>query len=314
MGDRARETPGERQDGGVFTCIRFLGLESPAVTTILSIQSSVAFGHVGNSAAAFALQRMGVVTYPVLTVHYSNTTAYQSWRGPVFKASEVADVIRGVDERGALTGVDAVLTGYQGSEEMGETILSAVALVKERNPKAVYCADPVMGDVGRGFYVASGIPGFLRDKVVPQADILTPNQFELDFLTDSETRSLADLLAAADQLRERGPATVLVTSAIAEDAPPDTISMVAVRADEAWLVTTPKIGRTFTGSGDVTTAVFLARLLETGSLATALGETASVVYSILDATARLGQRELALVAAQDEIVAPTSRFEATRVR
>jgi pyridoxine kinase len=284
------------------------------VTTILSIQSSVAYGHVGNSAAAFALMRLGIEVYPVLTVHYSNTTAYQSWRGPVFKASEVADVIRGVDERGALPGVDAVLTGYQGSEEMGETILQAVALVKERNPKAVYCADPVMGDVGRGFYVASGIPGFLRDKVVPTADIITPNQFELDFLTDSETKSLADLLAASDQLLAAGPATVLVTSAIADDAPPDTISMVAVRADEAWLVTTPKIGRSFTGSGDVTSAVFLAKLLESGSLSQALGETASVVYSILDATARAGVRELALVPAQDQLVAPASTFEARRVR
>jgi pyridoxine kinase len=284
------------------------------VTTILSIQSSVAYGHVGNSAAAFALQRLGVETYPVLTVHYSNSTVYQSWRGPVFKAAEVAEVIRGVDERGALAGVDAVLTGYQGSEEMGQTILDAVALVKERNPAAVYAADPVMGDVGRGFYVASGIPGFLRDRIVPQADIVTPNQFELDFLTDTETRSLADLLAAADRLLERGPSTVLVTSAVAEDAPPDTISMVAVRADEAWLVTTPKIGRPFTGSGDVTTAVFVAKLLDSGSLSGALAETASIVYSLLAATAASGQRELQLVPAQDEIVRPSTTFTATQVR
>ncbi|MDR1807741.1 MAG: pyridoxal kinase PdxY [Propionibacteriaceae bacterium] len=284
------------------------------MTTILSIQSSVAYGHVGNSAAAFALQRLGVETYPVLTVHYSNSTVYQSWRGPVFKAAEVAEVIRGVDERGALAGVDAVLTGYQGSEEMGQTILDAVALVKERNPAAVYAADPVMGDVGRGFYVASGIPGFLRDRIVPQADIVTPNQFELDFLTDTETRSLADLLAAADRLLERGPSTVLVTSAVAEDAPPDTISMVAVRADEAWLVTTPKIGRPFTGSGDVTTAVFVAKLLDSGSLSGALAETASIVYSLLAATAASGQRELQLVPAQDEIVRPSTTFTATQVR
>ena len=282
--------------------------------TILSIQSSVAYGHVGNSAAAFALMRLGVEAYPVLTVHYSNTTAYQSWRGPVFKASEVADVIRGVDERGALTGVDAVLTGYQGSEEMGQTILDAVALVKQRNPKAIYCCDPVMGDVGRGFYVASGIPGFLRDHVVPRADIVTPNQFELDFLTDTETKTVADLLAAADRLIAQGAGTVLVTSAVAEDAAPETISMAAVRADEAWWVTTSRLDRTFTGSGDVTSAVFLAKLLASGSLADALGQTASIVYSILDATNRSGQRELQLVAAQDQFVAPTHRFEASRLR
>jgi pyridoxine kinase len=284
------------------------------VTTVLSIQSSVAYGHVGNSAAAFALMRLGVETYPVLTVHYSNTTAYQSWRGPVFKAAEVADVIRGVDERGALAGVDAVLTGYQGSEEMGATILDAVALVRSRRLGAVYCCDPVMGDVGRGFYVASGIPGFLRDHVVPKADIVTPNQFELDFLTDRRTKSLADLLAGCDQLIAQGPATVLVTSATAEDAPTDTIAMVAARADQAWLVTTPLIDRVFTGSGDVTSAVFLAKLLAGDSLDQALAQTADIVYSILEATARSGQRELQLVAAQDQIVHPSHHFEAVRLR
>ncbi|MDR1214907.1 MAG: pyridoxal kinase PdxY [Propionibacteriaceae bacterium] len=284
------------------------------MTTILSIQSSVAYGHVGNSAAAFALMRMGVETYPVLTVHYSNTTAYQSWRGPALKAGEVADVIRGVDERGALTGVDAVLTGYQGTEEMGQTILDAVALVKRRNPAAVYCCDPVMGDVGRGFYVASGIPDFLRQRVVPEADIVTPNQFELDFLTDRQTRTMADLLAAADQLIDLGPKTVLVTSAITEDGDLDTIKMVAVRADQAWQVTTPKLERAFTGSGDVTAAVFLANLLRDGDLGQALAQTAAVVYSVLAATAASGQRELRLVQAQDEIVSPSHRFEAVRLR
>jgi len=226
----------------------------------------------------------------------------------------VADVIKGVDERGALAGVDAVLTGYQGSEEMGQTILDAVALVKQRSPRAVYCCDPVMGDVGRGFYVASGIPAFLRDHVVPVADIVTPNQFELDFLMGTETKTVDDLMAAADGLIAQGPATVLVTSAMAEDAEAETISMAAVRDDEAWLVTTPRLDRTFTGSGDVTSAVFLARLLATGSLGGALGQTASVVYSILEATAQSGRRELQLVAAQDQLVDPAHRFEAVRLR
>jgi pyridoxine kinase len=125
---------------------------------------------------------------------------------------------------------------------------------------------------------------------------------------------LADLLAGADDLLARGPKTVLVTSAVADDAPPGTISMVAVGAGEAWLVTTPRLGRNFTGSGDVTSAVFLAKLLQTGSLAQALGETASVVYSLLAATAEIGQRELALVQAQDQLVAPAHTFEAVRVR
>jgi pyridoxine kinase len=284
------------------------------MNTILSIQSSVAYGHVGNSAASFALMRMGVETYPVLTVHYSNTTSYGEWGGPNLKASDVADVIAGVDRRGGLAKVDGILSGFMGTKEMGDTILDAVALTKERRPGAVYCCDPVMGDVGRGMYAAPDIPDYFRDVVVPKADIVTPNQYELDFLVNRETKSLADLLDAADALMAVGPTTVLVTSAIADDAPVDSVSMVAVTADEGWLVTTPKIDQAFTGSGDLTSAMFLAKLLETKRLDQALGFTADVVYSILEVTADKGYRELALVEAQGNIVSPAHHFEVTRVR
>jgi pyridoxine kinase len=284
------------------------------MTTILSIQSSVAYGHVGNSAAAFALMRMGVETYPVYTVHYSNTTGYGSWRGPVLSEDEVFDVITGIDERGALADVDAVLSGFQGSEAMGNTILKAVDLVRARHPGAVYCCDPVMGDVGRGMYVAAGIPEFLRDRVVPRADIVTPNQYELEFLTGRTTDKLGDLLGAADDLLARGPSTVLITSAVAAEISSDQISMVAVGADGAWLVSTPKIAQDFTGSGDLTAAVFLAHLLGTGRLDQALASTADIVYSLLDATAQAGRRELALVQAQDQLVNPSCHFEVTKVR
>ncbi|MCL2737146.1 MAG: pyridoxal kinase PdxY [Propionibacteriaceae bacterium] len=284
------------------------------MTTILSIQSSVAFGHVGNSAAAFTLMRMGVETYPVFTVHYSNTTGYGSWRGPVLSAQDVMDVVTGVDERGALAGVDAVLSGFQGSQEMGDAILDSVRLVKTRNPRAVYCCDPVMGDVGRGMYVAAGIPEFLRDTVAPAADIITPNQFELDFLTGRTTRTLDDLLAATDDMLAQGPSTVLVTSAVADDLDEQTISMLAATREEAWLVSTPRIDQVFTGSGDVTSAAFLAHVLSSGRVDVALKNTADIVYSILWATAQAGRRELALVSAQDEIVHPSHSFEARRVR
>ncbi len=284
------------------------------VTTVLSIQSSVAYGHVGNSAAAFTLMRLGVETYPVYTVHYSNTTSYGSWRGLNLSADDVLEVVRGIDDRGALDGVDGVLSGFQGSEAMGQTILAAVDLVKERHPGAIYCCDPVMGDVGRGMYVGAGIPEFLRDRVVPRADIVTPNQYELDYLAGCETRTVADLLAAIDQVIARGPRTVLVTSAVAEEIPGQTISMVAASADQAWLVSTPRIDQVFTGSGDVTAAAFFAALLDDQGLDQALGRTAGIVYSLLDATARAGRRELALVGAQDLIVDPNHSFEVTRLR
>ena len=283
------------------------------VTTILSIQSSVAYGHVGNSAATFPLMRMGVEVWPVLTVHFSNHTGYGAWRGPLLAPSDIFDVVTGIDERGVLNRCDAVLSGYQGGEEVGLAILDAVALVKSRNPAAVYCCDPVMGDVDRGFYVRPGIPELIRDTVVPKAQLVTPNQFELEFLTGESTSTLDDVLAAADALRARGPETVLVTSVVHDDAAPDTIDMVAVTASGAWTVTTPLLDQVFTGAGDLTAATFLATLLRS-DVPTALVRTAAVVHGVLRATAESGETELQLVAAQDEIAHPTARFEARRLR
>ncbi len=284
------------------------------VTTILSIQSSVAYGHVGNSAATFPLMRMGVEVYPVLTVHFSNHTGYGQWRGPLLSAADVTDVITGIDERGALDRVDAVLSGYQGGEDVGAAILEAVALVKSRNPAAVYCCDPVMGDVGRGFFVRPGIPELMRDTVVPAAQIITPNQFELEYLTGRSTATVAEVLDAADAARAKGPETVLVTSVVHDEAADGTIDMIAVTGDGAWSVTTPLLPRTFTGAGDLTAATFLATWLSTGSVETAVGRTAGVVYGVLKTTVDSGLSELQLVAAQDEIASPTNIFEVVRLR
>ncbi len=283
------------------------------VTTILSIQSSVAYGHVGNSAATFPLMRMGVEVWPVLTVHFSNHTGYGAWRGPMLAPSDITDVVNGIDERGVLGRCDAVLSGYQGGEEVGLAILDAVALVKSRNPEAVYCCDPVMGDVGRGFYVRPGIPELMRDTVVPAAQIVTPNQFELEFLTGESTGTLPEVLAAADALRARGPQTVLVTSVVHDAADAETIDMVAVTEHGAWAVTTPLLPQVFTGAGDLTAATFLASLLQT-DVPTALVRTAAVVYGVLKITVDSGAEELQLVAAQDEIAAPTAQFEARQIR
>lgn len=189
---------------------------------ILSIQSSVAYGHAGNSAAVFPLRRLGHEVWPVNTVHFSNHTGYGDFRGIVHDPAAVADVIRGVGERGVLGEVDAVLTGYQGSPGVAEVVLDTVRQVKELNPQAVYCCDPVMGDRGKGMYVADGIPEMLRDRVVPAADILVPNAFELAYIAgsggDPATAIPADistdsaLLRAVDVVREMGPRIVLVTS------------------------------------------------------------------------------------------------------
>lgn len=280
---------------------------------VLSIQSHVAFGHAGNSSAVFPLQRLGVDVWPVLTVNFSNNSSYGSMRGPLIAPSDVSEVVKGIDEREVLPQVDAVLSGYQGAAEMGEVILDAAALVKRRNPHAVYCADPVMGDVGRGFYARPGIPEFMRDHVTPAADIMSPNLFELEFLTGRTTSSVAEVVEAAQQLRAMGPDVVLVTSVTGNDVPNDVLRMIAVNDAGVWQVETPLLQRAFTGSGDLTTAMFLAHWLRSKDLAHTLEATASIVYSVLEQTTREGSRELRLVAAQQNLVEPRFTFSSTRL-
>ena len=281
---------------------------------ILSIQSSVAYGHVGNSAAVFPLQRMGFEVWPVNTVHFSNHTGYGEWRGTVLPAEDVAGVVRGIEELGALVGCDAVLSGYMGDASLGEVIVGAVGRVKEHNPKAVYCCDPVMGDAGRGFFVRPGIPEFIKEVAVRAADVITPNQFELEFLTGVEVGDLDDALGAADEAKRLGPETVLTTSLRRTDAPVDTIEMLAVSGEGAWLVGTPLLALEINGAGDATAALFLAHLLRGETVAQALSMTASAVHAVLEETHRRGSREMTLVPAQQSIVDPPRRFEARQVR
>ena len=285
---------------------------------ILSIQSHVAYGHVGNSAAVFPLQRLGHEVWPVLTVNFSNHTGYGAWRGPLIDPEDVRAVITGIEERGVLGQVDAVLSGYQGSPAVADVVVDAVRRVKAANPAATYTCDPVMGNAKSGCFVDPSIPPIIREKVVPVADILTPNQFELGFMTGhdnlSAPSSLEQILAGADAARELGPSTILVTSVDRADAPEDTIEMLAVTGDGAWLVQTPRLPLKANGSGDITAALFTAHLHETGSPAEALARTTSSVFDVLRATLDSGERELRLIDAQQAIAEPSMAFEVTQVR
>lgn len=288
------------------------------MTAILSIQSSVAYGHVGNSAAVFPLQRLGIDVWPVLTVHFSNHTGYETVRGPVLPADQIGQVVRGIEERGVFPGCDAVLSGYMGDASLGQVVLDAAARVKAANPKALYCCDPVLGDVGTGFYVRPGLPEFMRDQAVPRADIVTPNQFELEFLsgfaaTGREVETLADVLEAARAVQALGPKIVLVTSLIRRDAPEDMIEMLAVSDRGAWIVATPRLPLSINGCGDITAALFLAHYLRSGDPGIALGRTVGTVFAVMEATYKAGKREIQIVAAQDAIANPPDRFQVRRV-
>ena len=281
---------------------------------ILSIQSSVAYGHVGNSAAVFPLQRLGHEVWPVSTVVFSNHTGYGAWRGPLLPPDDVRAVITGIEERGVLGTCDAVLSGYQGGAGIADVIVDAVARVKAANPAATYTCDPVMGNATSGCFVDPAIPPIIRERVVPVADLITPNQFELGFLTDTDPTTLEEILASADLARAMGPETILVTSVDQPDRPDDTIEMLAVTGAGAWLVQTPRLPMKANGSGDITAALFTAHLHTTGSPADALARTASSVFAVLKETLDSGERELRLIAAQDAIASPANEFAVQQVR
>ena len=275
---------------------------------ILSIQSHVVYGHVGNAAAAFPLQRIGVEVWPVHTVQFSNHTGYGAWTGRVFEASLITELVQGIAERGVLGQCDGVLSGYMGSAETGAAILDAVAQVKAANRQARYCCDPVIGDVGRGVFVRPGIPEFLRDHALPAADIVTPNQFELDHLTGRSSATRRDALAAIGAIHELGPKAIMVTSLHTDETPSDAIDLVASDASGRFRVRTPKLPISINGAGDAIAALFFAHYLRTGSAAEALSRAASSVFGLLRRTADAGSREILLVEAQDEFVNPTQAF------
>ena len=277
---------------------------------ILSIQSHVAYGHVGNSAAVFPLQRIGVEVWPVHTVQFSNHTGYGAWRGRAFSGEAIRAVVEGIDERGVLGECDGVISGYLGSADIGEAVVDTVGRVKGANPAARYCCDPVIGDVGRGVFVRRGVPELIRERALPIADFATPNQFELDFLTARTTTTLAEALAAIDALHALGPRVVLVTSLRVDDTPADAFDLVASDGIERFRLRTPLLPLTINGAGDLIAALFFAHHLSTGSAAEALSLAASSLFGVLSRTAEQGSREMLLVEAQQEFVTPRRIFKA----
>jgi pyridoxine kinase len=277
---------------------------------ILSIQSHVAFGHVGNAAATFPLQRLGIEVWPIHTVQFSNHTGYGDWKGRVFDAGMIGEVVAGIGARGVLGTCDGVLSGYMGAADIGAAILDAVAKVRRENPAARYCCDPVIGDVGRGIFVRGGIPEFMRRKAVPAADIVTPNHFELDYLSGRKSKTIGSARDAVSAVHDLGPRAILVTSLHTDETPENCIDMLASDDGGCFLVRTPKLPLTINGAGDAVAALFFAHYMLGEKIGDALSRTASSIFGVLAKTAEAGAREIQLVAAQDEIVRPGRVFEA----
>lgn len=283
---------------------------------ILSIQSHVVFGCAGNSAAVFPMRRMGMEVWPVNTVQFSNHTQYsQGWQGMVMPDGHIRQLITGLADIGVLGQCDALLSGYLGSAEQGEEILAAVARLKALNPNALYFCDPVMGHPDKGCIVAPGVADFLKNRALTCADMLAPNLLELEQLTEREIRNVPQALAACQQLRDQGVKLVMVKYLGKAGFAMDRFEMLLVCEEGAFHISRPlyPFARDPIGVGDLLSATMLANLLAGFTPVAAFERTNASVDAVVAQTWLAGAYELQLVAAQQVMVLPQVREQATRL-
>lgn len=276
---------------------------------ILTIQSHVARGHVGLNAAVLPLQLLGFEVDAVPTVVFSNHLGWPEFKGKGLELDWIRDVVDGVDHRG-LGRCQCLLTGFIGGPELGDVVLHALDLVRAANPDALYACDPVMGNE-EGFFVKPGVPEYLRDHIVPRADILYPNHMELEFLVNRKVRGMDEALEAAREVQAMGPGTVVVTSLEARDDYPDSIPVLAIDQTGAWQASVSRLDVPVDGAGDLIAAIFTAMVLKGSSTPEALSHALAATHGVMRRTASLGMEEMALVAGQQEIATPSVSVEVT---
>jgi pyridoxine kinase len=282
--------------------------------TVISIQSQVAFGHVGNSAAVFPMQMHGIDVIAVPTTLLSNRPGYPTIRGRVLEAQLVADLLLGIRERGAVETCQMILSGYLGSPDIASVVADFVARAKAGNLALRYACDPVLGDRDRGLFVQPDIPPFVRDRLCALADIVTPNHFEFEFLCGAEARTIDQVIARAAELIARGPSTVVVTSAELADTLDGQIDTIAVERSRAFRVTTPKLPISPNGTGDLFAALYVSAGVRGADTPDALAHAVSGVFAVLERTAARGTEEMRIVESGDLLAHPKRRFEAIAVR
>jgi pyridoxine kinase len=280
---------------------------------VISIQSQVAWGHVGNSAAVFPMQMHGIDVTAVPTTLLSNRPGYPTLRGRVLEAQLVADLLRGIEERGAVDACNMILSGYLGSAEIAAAVADFVARAKARNPALLYCCDPVLGDRDRGLFVQAEIPPVVRDRLCPLADLVTPNHFEFEYLAGVKAATSGEMIAQAQTLLARGPSTVVITSAELSDTPDGEIETLAVESAQGWRVRTPRLPISPSGTGDLFAALFASARVQGKATPAALGHAASAIFAVLERTASEGTEEMRIVASAEQLVRPQRLFDATAI-
>lgn len=280
---------------------------------VISIQSQVAWGHVGNSAAVFPMQLHGIDVIAVPTTLLSNRPGYPTIRGRVLDALLIADLLLGIEERGAVDTAQMILSGYLGSAENAAVVADFVARAKARNPALAYCCDPVLGDRDRGLFVHADIPPVVRDRLCPLADIITPNHFEFEWLCGTKATTIDQVIEAARAVMARGPSTVVVTSAELADTPDGEIETLAVEGTEAWRVRTPKLPISPNGTGDLFAALLVSARVHGNDTPEALSHAASAIFAVLERTAASGTEEMRIVESAEQIANPKRRFDTVTI-
>jgi pyridoxine kinase len=281
--------------------------------SVISIQSQVAYGHVGNSAAVFPMQMRGIDVIAVPTTLLSNRPGYPTIRGRILDPALVADLLTGIEERGAVNSCRMILTGYLGSPEIAGIVAAFVTRAKQNNPKLIYCCDPVLGDSDSGLFVHEGIPPIFRDVLCPLAEIITPNHFELEWLCGAKATTIDEVIARARALLVGGPSTVVVTGAKLADTPADRIDTLAIEGSAAWRLSTPQLPIRPSGTGDLFASLLVSALLDGADTPGALAEAGSAIFAVLERTAAAGTEEMRIVEAAPLLFQPSRRFEAILV-
>jgi pyridoxine kinase len=281
---------------------------------VISIQSQVAYGHVGNNAAVFPMQMRGIDVIAVPTTLLSNRPGYPTIRGRILDADLVADLLLGIDERGVVDSCQVILSGYLGSPEIAEVVMEFVRKAKKNNPKLIYCCDPVIGDSDAGLFVREGIPSLFRDSLCPLADIITPNHFELEWLCGAKATTIDEVIENARALSERGPSTVVVTGVQLADMPGDRVDTVAIEGSSVWRLSTPKLPIRPSGTGDLFSSLFVSSLVCGLGTQGALVEAVSAIFAVLERTVAAGTEEMRIVDCASSLSCPLCRFEAILIR
>lgn len=305
------------------------------MSRVISIQSHVVHGYVGNKAAVFPLQLLGYDVDFINSVHFSNHTGYENGlKGDVMNGEQLKQIIQGLEDNDLLGEVGHVLTGYMGSASFCEAVLTVLQTIRKYNPTVQFVCDPVLGDHGK-FYVPPQLVTVFRDTVIPMADIVTPNQFEVEQLTGIVITTMEDARKACCQLHAMGPLTVFITSMVLADETEDgsnndtdkvrskTISILASKRskdgqqpDQLWRIDCPMIPGSFTGTGDLTASLLLGHLAkDPENLPLVMEKVINTMYVVIERTHKLSgttakSKELKLIQSKHDIENPPSLFQA----